>query len=471
MHFNSFCFILFLAIVLFIRLLIKNTDSKRYRIFIASFSTFFYVWNAPKFLLILLFIAYSSYLFGGKICRAKNSRNAKYYLFGNIVCSLSALIYYKYIINILKSLTTNTIFGIDVNLLYVVVPIGISFYVFQSISYTVDLYRKQIDQCESFLNYYLYLSFFPQLIAGPIVKAKDFLYQIERNRRLNLKVISAGFFYLITGFFLKVVISDNISLAVDKYWHLAFYIENGNLLSVSLAWLFGIQILSDFSGYSYIALGIGYLLGFKLPVNFNFPYIANSFSDFWRRWHISLSTWLKDYLYIPLGGNRFGKYITYRNLFIVMALGGLWHGGSLNFLLWGIIHGIALIFEKIIINKYSFVFKAVVLRLIYYIAVQFIVMIAWIFFRTAETKHALLFVRNILLGWNSPNLIQPHWNEIGKAFLFSIPVILAHLYVFYREKCNVYRHNKYLHAIITGWMLVAILTFYGNSNPFIYFNF
>lgn len=471
MHFNSFCFILFLAIVLIFRLINKNTNCKQYRIFISLFSTFFYAWNAPIFLLILLFIAYSSYQFGGKISKTKNLKKAKYYLFGNIVCSLSVLMYYKYLINILNSLSTDTIFGIDINILYVVVPIGISFYVFQSISYTVDLYRKRIDQCESFLNYYLYLSFFPQLIAGPIVKAKEFLYQIDRDRRLNLKVISAGFFYLISGFFLKVVIADNISFVVDKYWHLAFYIENGNLLSVCLAWLFGIQILADFSGYSYIALGIGYLLGFRLPANFNFPYIANSFSEFWKRWHISLSTWLKDYLYIPLGGNRYGKYLTYRNLFIVMALGGLWHGGSLNFLLWGIIHGIALIFEKIIINKYSFLFKAAILRSFYYIAVQFVVMVAWIFFRTAETKHALLFVRNILLGWNSPNLLQPHWNEIGKAFLFSIPVILSHLYALYREKSNVYRHNKYLHAILAGWMLVAILTFYGNSNPFIYFNF
>ena len=154
-----------------------------------------------------------------------------------------------------------------------------------------------------------------------------------------------------------------------------------------------------------------------------------------------------------------------------MALGGLWHGGSLNFLLWGIIHGVALIFEKIILNKYNSLSKKSIFKLVYYITVQFIVMIAWIFFRTTETKHALLFVRNVFFGWTTPNLSATYWNEIGKAFLFSFPLIMAHLYVLYREKSQVQRNNYYIKEILAGWMLFAILTIYGNSNAFIYFKF
>ena len=456
MHFNSFCFILFLAIVLIFRLIIKNTNCKQYRIFISLFSTFFYAWNAPIFLLILLFIAYSSYQFGGKISKTKNLKKAKYYLFGNIVCSLSVLMYYKYLINILNSLSTDTIFGIDINILYVVVPIGISFYVFQSISYTVDLYRKRIDQCESFLNYYLYLSFFPQLIAGPIEKAERLIPQLQTKRKFLLEDGKTGIYFITYGIFQKVVVADNISLIVDKFYsNVNFYSINSSFTILAI-FLYSIQIYCDFSGYSNIAIGVARLFGIKLSTNFKTPYFSRNIIEFWRRWHITLSFWFRDYLYIPLGGSRITKIITVRNLFLVFVLSGLWHGANSKFVVWGLLH-----FCFYII--YTEVFKGLNiynLKILSSILTFIIVSFFWIPFRAVDLNDSLLIIKS-LINFNFTTL------PVGLIELFKIVLIIFVFIIFEILRKNIIKKSIIISII---WLLILFLGNY-NNDTFIYFQF
>jgi D-alanyl-lipoteichoic acid acyltransferase DltB (MBOAT superfamily) len=379
------------------------------------------------------------------------------------------LIWFKYFNLFFDSLLNQGTASYEKGHIQFIAPIGISFYIFQAISYTVDVYRGHVKKSYNFHSYYIYISFFPQLIAGPIVKAKDFLYQLNRKRKVNLKVTLSGFYFLIFGIFLKTVIADNIGHVVDKYWNLGYFIENGNLLAFSLASLFATQIFSDFSGYSLIAIGIGYILGFRLPSNFNWPYIAHTFSNFWNRWHISLSTWLKEYIYFPLGGNRRGSLLTYRNLLIVMIIGGFWHGGNYTFLIWGLIHGIALVIEKLFHSKLVRLNKHLYIGWFFW--VHFVVLISWIFFRSENIKHSLLFTRTLLTGFITPDFSKPYWSDIGIAFLFTLPVIAMHIYHALIENFKFKALSPSWKGFSSAIMVIAIFLLYGNSNQFIYFQF
>lgn len=459
MNFNSAAFLYLLIIILIFRIFFKESSNKLYIICLCICSTVFYGWNEPLHLLLIWFNVVFSYFSGGIIGSYRNRNFAKIIVLLNVFIILTLLFSVKYF-------SKYNEFGF-------LIPIGISFYSFQSLSYIFDIYNGKTSTCKKFINYYVYITFFPQLIAGPIVKAKDFLYQLSRNRTLNRYSIQGGLYFLIYGFFLKVVVADNISVVVDRFWSEAFYIENGNLLALVMLLLFGFQIFSDFAGYSCIAIGLGYLLGFKLPTNFNSPYIACSFSNFWKRWHITLSSWLKEYLYFTLGGNKNGKIKTYRNLLIVMILGGAWHGGSYNFLIWGMIHGIALVIERLIISKLRpQVYNKFIIKLCWFMFVQMIVFIAWIFFRTEELHHAMLFLRTLLLGWTLPNFAQEYWEDIGIALLFTLPIIISHVSSLCKEQFNLeWTKLKILKPTMSGIMLFLIIILYGNSYQFIYFEF
>lgn len=471
MTFNSLPFIIFLGITFFVRFISNDSRKPLYLYYLATASTLFYAWDIPAFLLIFWFVIVCSYYCGHQISINRGTQRAKIYLVFNIIVSLSVLIWFKYFDVLFSSLFNGNVDEYKPGMLTMLLPIGISFYTFQSISYTMDVYRKEVNEFPSFFEYYIYISFFPQLIAGPIVKAKEFLYQLRRSRRLRLIIIQTGVFYLIYGFFLKVVVADNLAFAVDRHWDKAYYIENGTILALSLSFLFSFQIFADFAGYSFVALGIGYILGFRLPKNFDYPYIANSFSNFWRRWHISLSTWLKEYLYFPLGGNRCGSCITFRNLFIVMLLGGLWHGGHVNFLIWGSLHGLALVLERLLFTHFCSIKKHWLFSLFWFFTVQFVVLFAWIFFRTDNLKHALLFNRTLIFGWSKPNFDMSYWQDIGIATIFAIPVLIIHGYAYLSNRFIVLKKNYYVKAALCGWMLLAVLCFYGNANPFLYFQF
>ena len=356
MIFSSGIFLfLFLGFTLIYNLLGK-ADTLRI-LFVTLFSYYFYYKSSGMYFYLLALVTVSDYLIAKAIGRVGKCALAKTLVFLSLLLDLGLLVFFKYtnflgetvctLLNNLgvympdSSFATVTWHHLDIFL-----PVGISFFTFQSLSYTIDVYRGNIKPLNRLLDYAFYVSFFPQLVAGPIVRARDFLPQIRRPLMVTDKMFGTGVFFIIAGLFKKAVISDYISVNfVERIFDQPdLYSGLENLLAV---YGYTLQIYCDFSGYSDMAIGIALLLGFEFPKNFDSPYKSASITEFWRRWHISLSSWLKDYLYISLGGNRHGKLRQYFNLLMTMLLGGLWHGASLNFILWGGLHGLFLCLDKI----------------------------------------------------------------------------------------------------------------------------
>ena len=329
-------------------------------------------------------------------------------------------------------------------------------------SYTVDVYRNRIKPVRRFQDFYFFVTFFPHLVAGPIVRAEQFLYQFARTRRLHFRVFSHAVFLILRGAFLKMVCADTIASIVAPYWYHRSNTSGDQLL---LTVLFSGQIFCDFEGYSSIARGLAYLMGYRFPLNFDNPYLAASFSNFWERWHITLSSWLRDYLYLPLGGNRISASRTYINLLTVMLLGGLWHGASLTFVVWGAIHGLALAVErKLKLNRLDSAYP--IIRLAWYMVVQAIVLLAWIFFRSAGMHDAVYIIGKIAALKFCP--LNP---DIVRATAFLLPVVGMHLYGLSREKGIAPVLGGRAKAVLAALMTVAILALYGESSEFIYFQF
>ncbi len=343
---------------------------------------------------------------------------------------------------------------------------GISFYTFQSLSYTIDVYRGILAPIRSFPKFFLYISFFPQLVAGPIVRARDFLPQLSRRRRLRLVVFYEGMWLIIVGFFLKMVCADNLAVYVDEYWNRGYRQDAQAGFTLWLALMFSGQIFADFAGYSSIARGLGYLLGFRLPVNFNAPYVAGSLKNFWERWHITLSSWLRDYLYVSLGGNRISRVRTYVNLLVVMVLGGLWHGAAYTFLIWGAIHGAALAVERLLGLHTDRGIARPIVRGAWFAVVQAVVLIAWVFFRSDSVEGATAFVGNILT-FDFEAL--PSWCLIGSLFL--LPLVGLHAWTWAEERQLVPHPSFKVRAPLAAAMVYAILTLYAGTSDFIYFQF
>jgi alginate O-acetyltransferase complex protein AlgI len=329
--------------------------------FLFAASLFFYWKTSGLFFMILVFSTFSDYYLGNLIHRAKKVGWKKFGVIMSVVVNLFLLSYFKYAYLFVDTL--NTLFNIDMEVVNhmalwsnqiagshfevsaILLPVGISFYTFQTISYTVDIYRGKVDPVKHILDFGFYVSFFPQLVAGPIVRASEFIPQLYKRYSLSMQEFGFALFLILKGLFKKMFIGDYIALNfVDR----VFANPTGFSGFENLSALFGysLQVYVDFSGYTDIAIGVALLLGFRLPKNFNVPYKATSVGNFWKRWHISLSTWLKDYLYIPLGGNRKGKIMTDVNLMITMLLGGLWHGASWQFVIWGGLNGLGLIVYK-----------------------------------------------------------------------------------------------------------------------------
>lgn len=332
MIFSSGFFLwLFLAFS-FIYMLLQRHDNARI-LFVVAFSYYFYYKSSGIYFLLLGVVTLTDYVLARWMELAKSKLQRKLLVVCSLLVNLGMLSYFKY---------TNFFFNTSYDIF---LPVGISFFTFQSLSYTIDVYRGEVKPLHCLLDYVFYVSFFPQLVAGPIVRARDFLPQIRKPLFVSREMFGTGVFFILSGLFKKAIISDYISINfVERIFdNPALYSGIENLFG---AYGYALQIYCDFSGYSDMAIGIALLLGFHFPVNFNSPYKADSITDFWHRWHISLSTWLRDYLYISLGGNRKGRGRTYLNLFITMLLGGLWHGASWNFVLWGAFHGVALALHK-----------------------------------------------------------------------------------------------------------------------------
>ena len=387
--FSSGLFMCMFAIFIVIYTLLKNKSLPR-TLFVLAFSYYFYYKSSGFYFFLIAIVTCSDYIIASILSRTRSRFGRKSLVALSLLIDLGLLGYFKYT-NFFGQLWSE-MSGMSWHNMEIFLPVGISFFTFQSLSYTIDVYRRKIEPVGSLLDYAFYVSFFPQLVAGPIVRASDFLPQMRKPIFVSREMLGHGFWYIIIGLFKKAVISDYISVNfVERVFENPMQFSGiENLLG---AYGYGMQIYCDFSGYSDMAIGLALLMGFHFNINFNNPYKSTSITEFWRRWHISLSTWLRDYLYISLGGNRKGKFRQYINLFITMLLGGLWHGASLNFVLWGGAHGIALVIHKIWMSI-TRGWKLVDTKFWKFIMAIFtfhLVIFLWIIFRNADLTCSGLF--------------------------------------------------------------------------------
>ena len=371
--------------------------------FVTLFSLYFYYKSSGIYFLLLILSAVVDYSLANAIFKAESKSKKRVILVLSLVLNLGMLAYFKYtnfFYSIICDITAQSFSPLSIFL-----PVGVSFFTFQSLSYTIDIYRSTLKPVKSFLDYAFFVSFFPQLVAGPIVRAADFIPQIFKPLKVTDEMIGRGVFLIASGVIKKVVIADFISTNfVDRIFdHPTLYTGLENLFGV---YGYALQIYCDFSGYSDMAIGIALLMGFHFKINFDSPYQSKNISEFWRRWHISLSTWLKDYLYISLGGNRKGKIRTYINLLITMLLGGLWHGAGFRFVLWGAMHGIALAIHKLYLEVFpvktenSNPLRKFIISTFSILITFHFVCFCWIFFRADNMETATQMIRQIAFHFN-----------------------------------------------------------------------
>lgn len=365
-------------------------------IFVTLFSLYFYYKSSGIYFLLLLLATVVDYNIAHHIHNSKDVFRRKLLLFLSLAINLGVLGYFKYTNFFYDSIYGLT--GSEYEPMDIFLPVGISFFTFQSLSYTIDVYRRNLKPVDSILDYAFYLSFFPQLVAGPIVRAADFLPQIHKPTVVTKEMLGRGVFLISTGLFKKAVISDYISINfVDRVFDApALYTGLENLFAI---YGYALQIYCDFSGYSDMAIGIALLLGFHFNLNFNSPYQSINITEFWRRWHISLSSWLRDYLYISLGGNRKGKLRTYLNLLITMLLGGLWHGASWRFVIWGGLHGAGLALHKFISGHVALP-TGRAWKILSVILTFHFVCFCWLFFRAADMETVRTMLTQVVNNFN-----------------------------------------------------------------------
>jgi alginate O-acetyltransferase complex protein AlgI len=468
MLFQSQIFIVFVLIFIILYWAIHKKIYKNI-ILLASSLIFYAFWNIPYILILVFSIIFNFYL-GHYL---SNNKSKIILLIGCFV-NLSILGFFKYLnfgidtINQLLDYNNSTFYIVDLS---IILPIGISFYTFQNISYIVDMYYKRYKPYNSKIDFSVYISFFPQLIAGPIVRGDYFQKQINRVINFNWKLISTGCSIFIIGVFKKVVLADQASIFANA----AFNVENefSSFLTLIGIFAFSFQIYFDFSGYTDMARGIAYCFGIKLPINFLNPYNAVGFSDFWRRWHITLSNWLRDYLFIPLGGSKVVKFKIYRNLIITMFLGGLWHGAGWNFIIWGLIHGIflsieLLLFKETLKKLHSPLFKFLI-TLLTYLCVCF----AWIFFRAEDFTSAIIVIKNIFLyhediSYFHQGALFKFQNWLLGFILPSCILLFSYFKIFDKTFKN---YNPIFSILFLLGLVCLIIISTRGSSEFIYFQF
>ena len=470
MLFNSIEYLIFLPIVFIIYWLLKNSYKNQNILLLVS-SYVFYGWWDYRFLSLIIFSSFLDYYVGQKIEEAVGEKNKKRWLLVSLCSNLGLLGVFKYY-NFFADSFANTMstIGWEVNdlTLNIILPVGISFYTFQTLSYSIDIYRNQIKASRDIVGFFTFVSLFPQLVAGPIERASNLIPQIEKKRNLNVTLLKTGVFQIFIGLFRKVAIADNLGVYVDSVYG-NYEIHNSSTLVVATVF-YAFQIYFDFSGYSDIAIGSAKLFGFNFNRNFNFPYFSRTLTEFWRRWHMSLSFWLRDYLYISLGGNRKGIAITYRNLLLTMLIGGLWHGSSWNFVIWGGIHGLFLSLEK-----YTFsALKIKTFNAFGYIYTFIVVLISWIFFRAPDLKSATTITYEFFNFNNYGSLFIGDINAFVNALLLLSVGILIDLKVF---RSNVYledygvRFSTLKLSVIVSVIILMLCLFYSTAENFIYFQF
>jgi alginate O-acetyltransferase complex protein AlgI len=474
MLFNSFIFFIFLGIVLPVFYLLPNRKSKNVFLLLASY--FFYGYWDWRFCSLLALSSVIDYFVALQIDKNEDNIKRKNWLYVSLISNLGILALFKYFNFFVDSFQVlSQKFGVHLDYLHlnIILPVGISFYTFQTLSYTIDVYKRELKASNNFIDFSLFVSFFPQLVAGPIERATNLLPQVSRDFGPTRTQIKEGLVLIVLGLIRKVLIGDTSGRFVDHIFGDLGQYKSIEILAGLV--LFSVQIYADFSGYSHIARGTSKLLGIELMKNFEQPYLSMNITEFWRRWHISLSTWLKDYLYIALGGNKKGRNRTYVNLMLTMILGGLWHGASWNFVIWGGLHGTYLAVHKMFLgNKKVHAEKMDKLSVgnIFNVFITFIlVLFAWLFFRSTSWDNTTLFFSKII-----------HWESSEYALLFctiAATFLIATLVFDILE--YVTGSHTYLLKIKSWGLKIGILSamllvtfiymFQTDPAPFIYFQF
>lgn len=473
MIFSSGLFLfLFLGFSLVYVLLQKHTSARL--LFVSAFSYYFYYKSSGFYFFLLGIVTVSDFLLARRMERTETPWKRKLLVTVSLCINLGLLCYFKYtnfFYEMLAPLWNGSFQPLDIFL-----PVGISFFTFQSLSYTLDVYRRDLKPLDHLLDYVFYVSFFPQLVAGPIVRARDFISQIRQPLVVTNEMFGRGVFFIVSGLFKKAVISDYISVNfVERIFdNPGLYSGLENLMGI---YGYALQIYCDFSGYSDMAIGIALLLGFHFPLNFNSPYKSDSVTDFWHRWHISLSTWLRDYLYISLGGNRKGKIRTYINLILTMLLGGLWHGASWNFVVWGGLHGVALAVHKFFRNLMHRPknYRSTGLRKFFAVILTFhFVCLGWIFFRNTTFEASLTMIQQVFTAFHpelAGQLFAGYWEVFA---LMAVGYLLHWCPDSWQEACTkgMIRLPLIFQALILILPIFLVIQVKSSDiQPFIYFQF
>lgn len=480
MLFNSLTFVLFLSLVLAVHYSVISWRAKKWSLLLASYA-FYAAWN-PPFVLLLWISTAVDWNIAKWLFKEQNQRKRKLILLLSIATNLGILGYFKYgefLLSNWQSLMLSLGIDYQTPAWSIILPVGISFYTFQTMAYSLDIYFRKSQPAKSLLDFSLFVTFFPQLVAGPIVRPSQLIPQFMKPHQATQKQFFWGLALIIIGLFQKVTIADGILAPITE----TVYDAKGAVSFID-AWLgtfaFAGQIFSDFAGYSTIAIGVALCMGFSLPTNFRFPYAAIGFSDFWRRWHISLSSWLRDYLYIPLGGNRLSNLRTYINLMITMLLGGLWHGASWNFVIWGGLHGLFLAGERFAQKRFAWagagkiehtpasVLRKVTLVLLTFLAIN----ITWVFFRANDFASASSMISS-MFGFAPNDAKTPlPYLYIIQVSIVTLGLLVAHWFM--RDKTleqMVESIPRWGIIIGLSFMTFCILITQGKDNAFIYFQF
>ena len=473
MIFSSGIFLWLFAAFIVVYLLLQRRTTARL-MFVTLFSYYFYYKSSGTYFFLLAVVTVSDFLLALLMEHTVTRWKRKLWVVVSLCVNLGLLCYFKYTNFLLECWASLT--GGSFSMLDIFLPVGISFFTFQSLSYTIDVYRREIKPLTNLLDYAFYVSFFPQLVAGPIVRARDFIPQIRRPLFVSDEMFGRGIFLIMSGLFKKTVISDYISVNfVERIFdNPTLYSGVENLMGV---YGYALQIYCDFSGYSDMAIGIALLLGFHFNINFDSPYKSASVTEFWRRWHISLSSWLRDYLYISLGGNRKGKVRQYVNLIITMFLGGLWHGASWNFVLWGVLHGVALAVHKfwMSLTGRKKGEQSHGIRRFFGVVVTFhFVCFCWIFFRNADFATSVDMLRQIFTVFRPqllPQLLAGYWEVFA---LMGLGYVLHFLPDSWERACT----KTVIRLPLLGKAVLMIALIYlviqmksSDIQPFIYFQF
>jgi len=477
MLFNSFIFFIFLGVILPIYYSIPKKNGRNLFLLLASY--FFYGYWDWRFCGLLLLSTLIDFYIGLQIEKAPSQKKKKLFMLTSVFVNLGILGFFKYFNFFVESFEKlGSSLGVHFDYLHlnILLPVGISFYTFQTLSYSIDIYRGKLTPTKNIIDFALFVSFFPQLVAGPIERAVDLLPQISKKQIPSRIQIEKGIHLIVTGLFRKVMIGDTAGRYVDHIFSNIQDYKSSELIAA--AFIFSIQIYADFSGYSNIARGTAKLLGFELMKNFEQPYLSRNITEFWRRWHISLSSWLKDYLYISLGGNRKGGFKTKVNLFITMLLGGLWHGASLNFIIWGALHGLFLSIHKKMIGSQktinnsvtisSFVDLKIIVNIIF---TYLIAVFTFLIFRLTKWEDQVLFF-NKMINWEASDFTWKFTSItiafISLSFLFDLLEYKTKRHTFLLSLKN----KSMQYGILSALFLITLLfMFQSDPLPFVYFQF